>query len=301
MLISGAEINVGRALQRWAAIVQLRVTPLRHKRASHLTCVPGSRSKLAATRRGPLRPSRRRSPSCRPSSSCLSRAPQRMASSSSRCCACARRGSTGESDACTALSAAISLSSSRTSAASAAPARRAPWWKSGQRRRVAERAEARGEVGALDELLVGDDVEVERAQRQDRVDEKVAVVRVRSQRVVVEREPEERREEGERARRLERRELVAVQVEDLEGWKVAADLVALRERGDAVARRSSLRRRDSRSTDASIRVSRLDERSRRRSGSADALDRPRARGRRAAADDRAEVGRRGAARMRVWG
>ena len=72
-----------------------------------------------------------------------------------------------------------------------------------QQRRLRERRKGGGELGALNELLVGDDVHVEGAEGEDGVDEEVAVVLVRRQRVVEERRAHQLRQRRQPPRRLE--------------------------------------------------------------------------------------------------
>ena len=108
-----------------------------------------------------------------------------------------------------------------------------------QQRRLRERREGGWELCTLDELLVRDHVHVERAEREDGVDEEVAVVLVRRQRVVEERGAHQLGQRRQPPRHLQRAQLVAVQVEALQLGQ-ARPLLALRQRRDAVVREVQL-------------------------------------------------------------
>ena len=94
-----------------------------------------------------------------------------------------------------------------------AAGRRARRRKEGQLRRWALGAEGGGEGGAFDELLVGDDVQVERAQRHERVHAVVPVRWVACAWVAARREPQQAGRTHELAQRVQGGDAVVVEVE----------------------------------------------------------------------------------------
>eukprot|EP00962_Isochrysis_galbana_P016544 scaffold4747_cov99-Isochrysis_galbana.AAC.3 len=95
------------------------------------------------------------------------------------------------------------------------------------------------EVGALDKLLVRDEVLVQAPQRRNRVDQEVPVRPVLRERVAAQAQPREAGQLGQRPARLEGGELVVVQVKDLELAELGK-LLRARQRGERVGREVEL-------------------------------------------------------------
>ena len=111
--------------------------------------------------------------------------------------------------------------------------------KNGQLGLWALGAKGGGEDGTFDELLVGDDVEVERTQREECVHAIVPIARVLRARVAKERQPHQGSAAGERACCLQRAQLVVVQVEHPQRLE-PGPIVRRRQRRDAIVRQVEL-------------------------------------------------------------